>query len=52
MKKTIVTIAITVGSDDETQAEQCVESALTNLMGGDLQSFEVLDVKSESTTTS
>ncbi|MEB0118662.1 hypothetical protein QN395_19435 [Undibacterium sp. RTI2.2] len=44
MSKFLITVAITVEAENESLAEQCLESALDNLMGGDLASFETIEI--------
>lgn len=45
MAKFVITVAISIEADTENEAEQCLDAALSNLMGGDLGSFETIETR-------
>ena len=45
MSKYVITVAISIEADNENEAEQGLDGALSNLMGDDLGSYETIEVR-------
>ena len=48
MRKFNITVAVSVDTDDDHHAKQCLANVLCNLMGNDLGSFKVLETRKQS----